>query len=501
MGVNKLGQIRKYITLAVLSGLLCFGMACGETETDAGIGEVSVSEDVTASTTEETQGEAPEDGNEELSVEASEYGLNETCNWDEVLEDIAYGRRFDDILYGCNKAEYGFYDVNGDNVDELIIEGKYSGLYILMWQDNEVKEVFNSYRAVLLEDGSVWYCILGGAPKHTTYNRYVFDGTEYQKAAVYEVYDGDEDGSYSENGEGDLYFYYDCTAEDAEEQTLTKEEWDGLTEPYINGSEAVLRDTGVLEAYTMYYVEEDVCENPLFAQFINGEVKAYDNVQDTGEYSWFGTENYLEFYGSQFSINDLYSGYRKEDERIDTIHILTEDFSGDGKDELILIVTCNKNQGMVHVFHEEEGNLYAWEPLYCWGKKDISLRVYSNGMIEWCHGNYGQYNEDGYFEVALTYTYRSELVTTGERENYFTLNIYEDGITVKTIQYMQYEHCFEKESECTPENLAIKEEFDAVFNQFKEENGEEKIIYKIYKTNVDTLEGAQMIQMGELIGE
>lgn len=269
----------------------------------------------------------------------------------------------------------------------------------------------------------------------------------------------------------------------------------------MNGKEAVLHDTGVLENYTMYYVEEDVYENPLFAQFINGEVKAYDNVQDTEAQSYPGMESYIEFYGSEFSVGDLYSGYQEQNERMDTIHILTEDFSGDGKDELILIVTWDKSQGMVHVFHEEEGNLYAWEPFWCWGQKDSTLPVYSNGMIEWCHGNYGQYTKDGYFEVALTYTYRSDLVTTGEREDYFTLSIYEDGIKVRTLQYMQYEHCFEKESECTPEDLAIKEEFDAIFNQFKEENGEAKIINKIYKTNVDTLEGAQMIQLGDLIDE
>lgn len=204
-----------------------------------------------------------EDREEASAVELSEIEIsfNETdMEQDLITEDISFytlqkeaENAFQDFLAGSDESSnlywilekyegnsFGYYDINGDEIDELIIKAK-GGVLILMYYEGDVCVVCNlatNYSAVLLENGMVWYHRPGVAPLHDYYQVFSLEGTEYQRMCTFEKDDGNLDGYYDENGEGDIYLY--------NSEEILKEEWDELIQPYVDCEEAILHDTGIL---------------------------------------------------------------------------------------------------------------------------------------------------------------------------------------------------------------------------------------------------------------
>ncbi len=73
------------------------------------------------------------------------------------------------LLSDYEQGEYGFYDVDGDDVDELILrEPGY--LYIIQYRDGELVNVYQEgVYSDLLENGMVRYYRPGTAPEHENY--------------------------------------------------------------------------------------------------------------------------------------------------------------------------------------------------------------------------------------------------------------------------------------------------------------------------------------------
>ncbi len=150
------------------------------------------------------------------------------------------------VMEGCEEADYGYYDVNNDGTDELIIS-TVRGITIFMYQDGRTKKIHDSPYSVLLENGKVWYHRPGAAPLHDNYQVYALEGTEYQNICTFARYDDNMDGKYDEN---DLYLYSVCGDGgilDYEETEISKEQWDELTQPYFSYKKAVLHDTGTIK--------------------------------------------------------------------------------------------------------------------------------------------------------------------------------------------------------------------------------------------------------------
>jgi len=159
-------------------------------------------------------------------------------DFDALLAGINNSSRYSYVMEGCEEADYGYYDVNHDGVDELVIL-TVRGITIFMYQDDGIKEICRYSYSVLLGNGMVWYHRPGGAPIHDCYQAFSLEGMEYQLVCVFERYDDDFNGYFDENGEGDIYLY--------NSEEISKEEWDELIQPYVDCEEAILHDTGIIK--------------------------------------------------------------------------------------------------------------------------------------------------------------------------------------------------------------------------------------------------------------
>lgn len=145
---------------------------------------------------------------------------------------------YDDILDGVrDEGTYGYYDVDGDGMDELVIYTVPGTVKIYAARDNQISKICWVPYSILLEDGTIWFHRPGGAPPHEDYQWYRLEGEEYQEVDTFSKYDGDGDG-YKENGEGDIYLY--------NHEEIGKEKWEELIQPFLDGEEAVLQNEGTI---------------------------------------------------------------------------------------------------------------------------------------------------------------------------------------------------------------------------------------------------------------
>lgn len=156
-------------------------------------------------------------------------------DFEALLAEINNNSQYSYVMEGCEEANYGYYDVNDDGVDELIIL-TVRGITIFMYQDNVIKEICRSSYSVLLENGIVRYHRPGGAPINDCYQIFCLEETEYQLVCIFERYDDNFNGYYDE---GDKYFY--------NSDEISKEKWDELIQPYVDCEEATLHDTGIIK--------------------------------------------------------------------------------------------------------------------------------------------------------------------------------------------------------------------------------------------------------------
>ncbi len=229
-----------------------------------------------------------------------------------------------------------------------------------------------------------------------------------------------------------------------------------------------------------FCMDDSVLENALYAEFLNNETVAIDNVE--GQYFPYAFMH--DFYGREFTLNEMYETYEQETEEhggIKGIQIFGRDFDADGKEELVVLIEVTRDAGVMHIFKEKGGKLYAWEELaVSCGVYEVKL--YEGGMIsrvnddtEW----YFAYNAKGVLEPVLFYQ-------DNRTKRQATLVLYQNA---KESNRLEYEYTYLERlhyEELTPENQVIRREVNEIRNAFYEELSEAELFITLcgyYKVN------------------
>lgn len=118
--------------------------------------------------------------------------------------------------------------------------------------------------------------------------------------------------------------------------------------------------------------------------------------------------------------------------------ILSGDVNGDGAKELLMLMYHTPEDGNLYVFHEENGNLKAWEVFedFMWMRYG-GYYLHQNGMIEG-HSGYGvghsfyKYSDAGELQTVLWNYYTHSDIEGGTRYDN-TLYIYENNVLVRQL--------------------------------------------------------------------
>lgn len=215
---------RIMMMLMTMMAVICL-IGCGDKEND------KTQEKTTSVRNEKTlKKEKPE---KEIEEREETEDWEETEEWEETdmyaLYDYYLAEEAPEILMDSEQGEYGFYDVDQDGVDELILrEPGY--LYIIQYIDGELVNVYpdGSY-SDLLENGMVRYYRPGEAPENENYAFYELVGDEYLEEVSLAWYDNEEDG----NGTYDEADDYEIDGEE-----VTMEEWIDTLDEYLFYDEA-----------------------------------------------------------------------------------------------------------------------------------------------------------------------------------------------------------------------------------------------------------------------
>lgn len=246
-----------------------------------------------------------------------------------------------------------------------------------------------------------------------------------------------------------------------------------------NESDFMLEEQIISEEDSIiYYCEETIMDKSLFADFLNNKVVASDNVKDSEEV--YSRKEFVEFYGENFYIKDLYQKYYENGCEIKGIQIIQIDLDCDEIEELVIIISETISEGMVHVFDMEAEKIYAWEPWECYGQKSTYLEFYENGIIDDGIGHYRQYNSKGEIELVLTDIRDCGKITDGEQEWTYVLTVYENGDLDIQLKYEEYEYALTGVIEITPQAQEIKEQYEAILTEFKDANRDGKRMVNIF---------------------
>lgn len=237
----------------------------------------------------------------------------------------------------------------------------------------------------------------------------------------------------------------------------------------INEQETSIESSSINEEestdFIFYLKNEKVDEIEEFSDFLSERTTAYDNKQQEEQY-----------------LTDFYNEFIEKRYNIFAIEIEAEDINGDEKDELLIIVMYTLDQGDLYVFHEQDGRLYVWEILEdFFTPRSGEVYLLKNGTFEF-FGGYGyghffkRYNAKGEVEDVLRYYYNSYPWEEEIRYDY-AITIYEQGVSVKELQYSVLASAGESPGEDglflgTREDM---EECDRIMDEFFDES--ERILW------------------------
>ena len=266
-------------------------------------------------------------------------------------------------------------------------------------------------------------------------------------------------------------------------------------------------ETGIL-----YYCEETVMDNTLFVSFLNNERSACDNIYDPSCNIWSicDLDLYGKFEENRFYIKDLYAAYyEKYGDGLIGVQVRSMDMNQDERNELTIIIEYNeydKENADLHVFHEEEGELYAWESFKNVMVNGASLDIYETGAISTHSGILAKYNDKGNIEIMFLGNWwhediEPELVSGHyyERELWHAQNtVYDEnrGVIIYSWDEVRYEDERGKPI-ITPEHQLIKEESKEIIGQLFDEQGKEE--YITYTVNMSNHGVVERITLSELM--
>lgn len=221
-----------------------------------------------------------------------------------------------------------------------------------------------------------------------------------------------------------------------------------------------------------YLVDEEVRNHAVFNSFIENEISAYDPAVDRDMYMADYYEEY--HYGKNNVFDESWGIYG--------VHFMAEDLDGDEKEELLVLLQWNAYVGDLFVFHETDGELYAWQEWNgFYDDRCSDIICYDDGMIRTMGALgvvYGHYNSDGMLE-GMWWREKCEHVDSeneDEMYKYGFVELYKDGMEWDNmVKHLYYEGICrsdkiydteEDTSEWTSENQLIKKECDAIVEEW-----------------------------------
>ena len=188
-----------------------------------------------------------------------------------------------------------------------------------------------------------------------------------------------------------------------------------------NGTEEDLTDAAEPEVQIQILMDEDIVLDGLFAQFAEGNIKAWSYEDEEEKY-----------------ISDYYEKYSRRE--INAVNIMTEDLNGDGENELLIDINYAYADGIILVFHCQDGDLFEWESIE-YGMHSPTVTLYTDvNMIEitgtrWTRIFYA-YNPQGELQQIFDCASFGEDLEDGSFRRQYSITAYQDGI-VKDEYFME----------------------------------------------------------------
>lgn len=237
-----------------------------------------------------------------------------------------------------------------------------------------------------------------------------------------------------------------------EEISVSNKEW--------KYEEEEINTLTIEEKQILFYISDDIVPQGLFDSFINGKIEVYDSTQDKMLYV---TEYYEKY--SEHSVNAVF--------------FTTEDVNGDGDNELLLHLRWKSNEGIILVFHAQDGKLYQWQSLR-YGMHSPQILLYDNGVIEiggtaWSQ-SFFSYNSGGELERVFDSYSTTEDMENGGYSRQYIISEYQNGIKINECSITEVRYSDEENDWELLESQNEVEEFDSMLNDFFDNLGEGKQI-------------------------
>lgn len=265
-----------------------------------------------------------------------------------------------------------------------------------------------------------------------------------------------------------------------EEIDINTEEETTVTEN--SNSDTINEERFINYEESLYYLmDENVENNDVFVSFVRNEISAYDASEKKDMY-----------------LRDYYEKYLSKWLKFYGVQMLAEDLNNDGANELLVLLQYDSTDGYLLVFHEENGQLVAWEK---WEEflemHYMEIKLYGNGTFSLMGSSgriYGHYDSSGKIENILTYYQSLEPIESGKAKINYSLIQYEERKIVKELSYSGIDDGGEWIV------TGSDKEIEAECNRILEELHTQLIEERRIRTNYEYNENAEIITLEELMG-
>lgn len=290
--------------------------------------------------------------------------------------------------YGNGK--WAMYDVDQDDIKELIITAPSGWLSVVRYQAGEAVVMYEDKYSTLLENGMIRYYSFGGDLQFQ-YERYVFyaltDG-EYRETAQMNRYDTGEDEYSQIFGENDLFevkIGEEGTFQDRNDMTMS--DWVDILNEYLEYPRAELTFQGMIGAEEKLLTFQT--ETEAYEAFLNGEcgVVLSDSYTDDIQYLVPCLTE-----GEAYTLYDILDRLNNEPWRYEAengygrvngnygadVSYAYIDCGQDGRKELALKIrkkSVDDFQG-IYIIQYRDNQLYLCYGIDSWSRRNVAMNPY-----------------------------------------------------------------------------------------------------------------------------
>lgn len=318
-------------------------------------------------------GEMSSQGTETTEPDSSEGLLLSEAELQALYEEYVENKTADTRY---KNGKWGYYDVNQDGADELVLTAESGQLCIVQNQYGELKVLYEDNYSTLLENGTIRYYRFGGGQQYEQYVFYTLTNGKYTEAAVMNRYDTAED-EYRIFDENDRYEIDRGTGS----VDITMEEWMDALEEYLEYPKAEIAfqsmagEDGNLLAFAT--------ETEAYQAFLNGECGVVLSDSYTDDIQYLApclTE------GEVYTLYDILNCLSNESWRYEIeaknygtdIAYAYVDCGQDGRKELALKIgkTTTDAFETIYIIQYRDNQLYLCYGIDRWSRRHALLNQY-----------------------------------------------------------------------------------------------------------------------------